>query len=257
MSVELNELAGIVDEAARTATAIPQLSNTHRAISIAEAYEVQSRSIQRRIERGERLVGMKMGFTSRAKMIQMGLSDLIWGRLTSGMQLADGGELSMAGRVHPRFEPEVAFLMRSRLEGPVSPVQALAAVDAVCVAMEIIDSRYENFKFSLSDVIADNSSSSGFVLGPWCSPDTDLSNLGMLCEVNGRTVQIGSSAAILGHPLRSLAEASRIAAENGFALEPGWIVMAGGATAATYVNAGDHLRVGSDRLGSVHLHVVE
>lgn len=256
MSVDPAELARIVDEAARAGTAIPQLSLTHGEISVEAAYAVQGLSIARRLARGERMVGMKMGFTSRAKMIQMGLSDLIWGRLTSGMQLEDGGSMQFSDYVHPRFEPEVAFLIRDRLAGPVSPAQALAAVEAIAPAMEIIDSRYENFKFSLSDVVADNSSSSGFVVGPWRAPDLDVSNLGMITEIDGRPVQVGSTAAILGHPVRSLAAASRIVAEHGMALEPGWIVLAGAATAATYVKPGQHLRVQAEQLGSVHLHVV-
>lgn len=257
MSADPAELARIVDEAAHTGSAIAQLSNTHGEMSIEAAYAVQALSMGRRFSRGERLVGIKMGFTSRAKMVQMGLSDMIWGRLTSGMQLQDGGSMAFSRYVHPRFEPEVAFVMKKRLEGPVSPAQALSAVDGVAVAMEIIDSRYENFKFSLSDVIADNSSSSGFVLGDWRRPDVDLSNLGMICEIDGRAVQIGSSAAILGHPLRSLAAASRIVAEHGMALEPGWVVLAGGATAATYVKPGNHLRVTAEKLGHVDLHVGE
>lgn len=254
--VDAAELARIVDEAARTGTAIPQLSTTHGEVSVEAAYGVQALSIARRLARGERLVGMKMGFTSRAKMLQMGLSDQIWGRLTSGMQLQDGGELVFDRYVHPRFEPEVAFLIGERLSGPVSPAQAMLHVEGVAVAMEIIDSRYEHFKFSLSDVICDNSSSSGFVVGSWCDPGTDLGNLGMICEVDGRAVQIGSTAAILGHPARSLAAASRIVAEHGLALEPGWVVMAGGATAATYVKPGQHLRVVAEALGHVDLHVV-
>jgi len=255
MSTDPAKLAAIVDEAARTGTAIAQLSETHGEMSVEAAYAVQALSIARRLARGEELVGIKMGFTSRAKMEQMGLSDLIWGRLTSGMQLQDGGTLAFDRYVHPRFEPEVAFVLKRRLAGPVSPAQALAAVEAVAPAIEIIDSRYENFKFSLSDVIADNSSSSGFVLGGFRSPDIDLSNLGMICEIDGRPVQIGSTAAILGHPLRSLAEASRIVAEHGMALEPGWVVMAGGATAATYIAPGQHLRLDAEGLGAVELHV--
>lgn len=256
MSADPAELARIVDEAARTGTAIPQLSHTYGEISVEAAYGVQALSIARRLARGEHMVGMKMGFTSRAKMIQMGLSDQIWGRLTSGMQLQDGGDLVFERYVHPRFEPEIAFILNKPLSGRVSPAQALTHVEAVCVAMEIIDSRYENFKFSLSDVVADNSSSSGFVLGPWCSPHIDLSNLGMIVEADGEAVQIGSSAAILGHPLRSLATASRIASEHGITLQPGWIVMAGAATAATYIRPGQHLRCTAEGLGHVDLHAV-
>jgi 2-oxo-3-hexenedioate decarboxylase len=199
---------------------------------------------------------VKMGFTSRAKMLQMGLSDLIWGRLTSGMRLEDGGVLHLPRYIHPRIEPEVAFLLGSRLTGPVSPAEAALAVVAVAPAMEIIDSRYEHFKFSLPDVIADNSSSSGFVIGAWRSPQLDLSNLGMVLEVDGQPVQVGSTAAILGHPLRSLAAASRLAAEHGLVLEPGFVVLAGGATAAVTLEPDRHVRLVAEQLGQVQITAV-
>lgn len=228
---DIQALAARVDDAARNATAIPQLSQGER-FSLAEAYTIQKQSIVRRIARGERQVGVKMGFTSRAKMVQMGLSDMIWGRLTDAMVIEDGGVTPFRRYVHPRVEPEVAFLLKQRLAGRVTPLQALAAVEAVAPAIELIDSRYENFKFTLEDVVADNSSSSGFVTGGWHRPDLDCANLGIVLTLNGRPVQIGSTAAILGNPLRALAAAARFAAEADEPLQPGWIVMAGGATAA-------------------------
>ena len=130
------------------------------------------------------------------------------------------------------------------------------AVAAVAPAAEIIDSRYENFQFSLPDVIADNSSSSGFVVGDWSSPETPIDNLGMTLERNGRAAEFGSSAAILGNPVRSLVEASRMVAEAGLRLEPGWIVLAGGATAAIPLHEGDSIRVIVERLGSVQFNVI-
>src|SRR5690606_15497249 len=201
--------------------------------------------------------GMKMGFTSRAKMVQMGVHDMIWGRLTDGMMIEDGGEVALSRFIHPRVEPEVAFLMKAPLSGMVSPAQAMAAVDAVAPALEIIDSRYKDFKFSLTDVVADNSSSSGFVVGPWCRPDQDLANLGMVLTFDGRPVQIGSTAAILGHPARSLAAAARMAASAGERLEPGWIVMAGGATAAEALRAGVYVQLDVQNLGSVSFSVAK
>ena len=133
---------------------------------------------------------------------------------------------------------------------------ALAAVDGVASAMEIIDSRYKNFKFSLEDVVADNASSSSFVVGPWCRPDSNLDNLGMVMEFNGRPVQIGSSAAILGHPVRSLVAAARLTSEAGEKLEAGWIVMAGGATAAEALRPGINVRNTVEGLGSVSFNVL-
>lgn len=234
---DIRGLAIVVDNAARHARAIPQLT-AGSSLTLADAYEIQRASIALRVERGEKRVGMKMGFTSRAKMVQMGVHDMIWGRLTEGMIVEDGGSISMANYVHPRVEPEIAFLLKAPLCGVVTPLQALSAVEAIAPAMEIIDSRYENFKFSHIDVVADNSSSSGFVTGPWHKPDIDFSNLGLVMSFNGIARQIGTTAAILGHPVRSLVVAARFAAEAGEPLEAGWIVMAGGATAAEPLAAG-------------------
>jgi 2-oxo-3-hexenedioate decarboxylase len=228
---DIQALAQRVDDAARSAQAIAQLSQSSK-LTMDDAYAIQKQSIARRVARGERQVGIKMGFTSRAKMVQMGLSDMIWGRLTDGMLIEDGGSTPFERYVHPRAEPEVAFLLKHRLAGHVTPMQALAAVEAIAPAIELIDSRYENFKFTLEDVVADNSSSSGFVTGGWHAPALDCANLGIVFSFNGKPVQIGSTAAILGNPLRSLAAAARFAAQADEPLQPGWIVMAGGATAA-------------------------
>jgi len=246
----ISELANVVDDAARRARAIPQLTASNK-LSLLDAYEIQRASIGLRVKRGEKRVGIKMGFTSRAKMVQMGVHDMIWGRLTDGMIVEDGGSIRMKGYVHPRVEPEIAFLLKARLVGAVTPLQALAAVEAVAPAMEIIDSRFENFKFSHIDVVADNSSSSGFVTGPWHRPDIDFSNLGLVMSFNGAAKQIGTTAAILGHPLRSLVAAARFAAEAGEPLEAGWIVMAGGATAAEALAAGIWVDTEIQSLGRV------
>lgn len=246
----ISEMARIVDDAARNAKAIKQLS-AKKPLSVEESYAIQSASVQRRIARGENRVGIKMGFTSRAKMIQMGIDDMIWGRLTDGMMIEDGGTISLADYVHPRVEPELAFLLKKDLGWPVTAIEAMAAVEAVAPAMEIIDSRYKAFKFDLGDVVADNASSSGFAIGPWQSTDVDISNLGMVLEFNGRARQIGSSAAILGQPIRSLVAGARLSAQAGEPLQAGWIVMAGGATAAEALSPGVHVRNVVQELGAV------
>jgi len=247
----LSEFARIVDEAARTATAIPQLTETQSDLTVAEAYEIQALSLAHRQERGEIQIGVKMGLTSRAKMLQVGVSEAIWGRLTNAMRLTEGGDLIRSHYVHPRVEPEIAYIIRKPLSGIVSAAEALAAVEAVAPAMEIIDSRYRNFKFTLPDVIADNSSSSSFFVGAWHKPETDVSNLGILLEVNGRPAQIGSSAAILGNPIRSLVAAARAVGDLGESLEPGYIVLAGGATAAHPLTPGEYIQTSFQHLGSV------
>jgi 2-oxo-3-hexenedioate decarboxylase len=253
---DIAHLAQILDEAQRHAEACSQISEKQK-LSNEDAYAVQAALIGRRLARGERRVGMKMGFTSRAKMVQMGLSDMIWGRLTDAMVIEDGSTISKRTYVHPRAEPEIAFLLNKPLGWPVTAAEAYAAVEAVAPAIEIIDSRYKNFKFDLGDVIADNASSSSFVVGPWQSKDVDLSNLGMIFEINGRPRQIGSSAAILGHPIRSLVSAARLCSGAGEPLQAGWTVMAGGATAAEALAVGDYVRNTVQNLGSVAFSVGE
>ena len=247
----LAALASIVDAAACTATAIPQLTETVPDLAVEDAYAVQAVSVGRRRARGERRAGYKMGLTSRAKMQQVGVSDIIWGRLTDAMRLIEGGELSRARYVHPRVEPEIAYIIGRPLAGEVSAAEALACVEAVAPALEIIDSRYRDFRFTLPDVIADNSSSSGFLVGAWAKPSSDVANLGIVMEVDGRPVQIGSSAAILGNPIRSLIAAARLIGRAGERLEPGDIVLAGGATAAHPLTPGQRVRTTFQALGVV------
>jgi 2-oxo-3-hexenedioate decarboxylase len=246
---ELSKLAERLDDAARSATAIAQLSASE-TISVDDAYEIQRLSIDRRLARGERLVGLKLGFTSKAKMIQMGVDDMIWGRLTDQMTIGQGATIDLANYVHPRVEPEIAFLIKSPLRGEVTLDEAQAAVESVAPAMELIDSRYEAFKFNLADVVADNCSSSGYVIGEWQEPALDLQDLNMRLDFDGDSVQQGSSEAILGNPLESLVNAARLADSAGFGLEPGWILLAGAATAAEALRSGVHARTVVEDLGS-------
>ncbi len=253
---DIVRFAAVVDEAARTASAIPQFTES-APLSVADAYAEQAASIDRRLKRGEKLVGVKMGLTSRAKMKQVNVDEVVWGRLTDAMRLEEGASLSKRRYVHPRIEPELAFLLKAPLTGEVTAAEAMAAVGAIAPAMEIIDSRYQNFKFALPDVIADNSSSSGFVVGDWSRPDQDFSNLGLVMEVNGRPVEIGSTAAILGNPSRSLVAAARLAGAALGRLEVGWIILAGGATAAHSLKVGERVRLTMQNLGSVSIRVAE
>ncbi len=248
---DIAALALRLDDAARQARAITQLSSEVGEISEADAYAIQSASIERRIARGARLVGVKMGFTSVAKMQQMGLSDQIWGRLTSDMTLANGGVLDRRRFIHPRVEPEVAVRLKEPLSGVVTREQALAAVDAVAAALEIIDSRYENFRFTLGDVVADNASSSAYVIGDWLAADTPVDDVAMAMQVDGAIVERGSSSAILGDPIRSLVAAARLAGSAGLVLEPGFVVLLGGVTAAAAIGNARTVQLDAGPLGQL------
>lgn len=204
---------------------------------VAAAYEIQREVVERRLARGEAIVGVKMGLTSKAKMTQMGVTEAIWGRLTDAMAIPDGGVLDLSQRIHAKVEPEVAFLVKD------------GAIAAIAPALEVIDSRYLDFKFTLPDVIADNTSAAAFVVGAWQPVPDGVDNLGVLLEITGRTVEIGSTAAILGDPRRAFADAARLAGP----LADDWIVLAGAATAAVTVKPGDHLRVSVEKLGTASL----
>ncbi len=244
----LLELAKRLDQAANTATAIEQLSNETQ-LDLTQAYEIQKLSIEQRLARGEQLVGIKMGFTSRAKMEQMGVDDLIWGRLTNTMIIEQDQAINLDNYVHPRAEPEIAFRLNCDLAGEISFEQAVKAIEAIAPAIEVIDSRYQNFKFSLADVIADNCSSTGFIVGPWQSPNIDISNLHMKLGINNETAMSGPSSEILEHPINSLIEAARIVAEYGESLKAGQIVLAGAATAAVALERGQTVSVEVENLG--------
>lgn len=249
--VDIAAIAAGLDEAATGAVAIPQITGRTGALSLADAYAIQRAVIARRLARGATLVGVKMGFTSEAKMAQMGLTDQIWGRLTSDMVVRNGGTIDAGRFIHPRVEPEVAVRLQAPLVGDVTRDAALAAIGGVAAALEIIDSRYRDFRFALGDVIADNASSSAFVTGPWLAPDTDISDVGMTMRVDDAIVETGTSAAILGDPIRSLVAAARLAGAAGLVLQPGWIVMLGGATAAAEIGAARSVSLDAGRLGRV------
>ncbi|TVQ95047.1 MAG: 4-oxalocrotonate decarboxylase [Deltaproteobacteria bacterium] len=253
---EILALAEQLDAAAAQGVTVPQPS-ARLNLSVEEAYRVQRLSIARRVDRGEAVIGMKMGLTSLAKMEQMGVHSPIYAHLTSPMLLPDGGRFDPTHLGQPRIEPEVAFVLGRDLQGPVSPAQALLAVEGVCPALEILDSRYQDFRFSLPDVVADNASSAYFVLGSTVrSPrEVDLGNLGMVMSINGRVAQIGSSAAILDHPARSLAALANMLLEVGEKLQAGMLVLAGGATAAVALSPGDRVLLEVDALGTVQVQV--
>ena len=225
--------AAALDTAQRTATAISQLS-TADEVSLHTAYATQHALIARRLARGERVSGLKLGFTSQAKAQQMGVHDVIIGTLTDAMRLDDDAVFDRRSAIHPRIEPEVAYLLAADIDGSMGDRPLSELVAAVAPALEIIDSRYRDFRFSLADVVADNTSAAAYVIGPWTPYDRagSLGGRAVRLEVDGRISATGSTAAILGDPGRAVAAAARLAARHGFTLRAGTVLLAGAATAA-------------------------
>jgi 2-oxo-3-hexenedioate decarboxylase len=248
------ELAKILDSALCDGREIERLTAKHPELNLDDAYRIQDEGMKLRFARGEKQVGLKMGFTSQAKREQMGLGSPIYGVLTDRMQVANGAAFSLTGKIHPKIEPEVAFHIGRDLKGRISSDEAWAACSGVACAMEILDSRFTGFKyFSLPDVVADNCSSSYFVLGPMqaVSGNLDLANLDMVMEIDGKVVQSAKSSAISGHPVKSLVQLCEMLDARGLTLKAGSVVLAGAATAAVQLTAGMKVRTTVEGLGEV------
>ena len=183
-------------------------------------------------------------------MKQMGVSEMIIGQLTTSMQYQNGGDISQSNFIHPRAEPEVYFRLSKDITSPISLDGCLDYIDGVGAGIEIIDSRYENFKFSLEDVVADNCSSAAFVTGILHEPKADLKNLHMKMEVNSEQVEEGNSNDILGNPLKSLVAASELALKYQIPLKKGMIVLAGAATPARFTNENENINASVESLDS-------
>jgi 2-oxo-3-hexenedioate decarboxylase len=223
-------------------------------LDLATAYAIQDEALRMRRERGETLVGVKLGLTSRAKQQRMGISAPLLGWLTDAMVLPAG--VPVPRLIHPRAEPELVFVLGRRLAGPgVTAATALAAVSHVYGGIEIIDSRFIDYRFTLPDVVADNGSSASFSLGPVGLPPSsmDLSLEAALLEVDGQIVDTATGAAVQGHPAEALALAANALGARGLALEPGWLVLTGGLTDAVDLRPGSRVAAHFSHLGSVTL----
>ena len=217
---------------------------------------MQDETLRRRLDRGETLVGVKLGLTSRAKQARMGIDEPLVAWLTDAMALPAGDPVPQASLIHPRVEPELVFVMGEGLKGPgVTAAQAITAVSTVLGGAEVIDSRYRDFKFTLPDVIADNASSGAFVTGPIAmTPDAlDLALEAVMMEVDGQIIDSATGAAVQGHPAEALAFAANVLGRRGLAIEAGWVVLTGGMTDAVFAPPGARLGVHFTNLGSIAL----
>ena len=236
-----------------------KITDDHPEMDWEDAYAIQEAIKQRKLARGARIVGLKAGLTSHAKMKQMGVDTPVFGFLADYFALPDGGECKAAELIHPKVEPEIAFVTKADLRGPGCHIAAvLAATDFVLPAIEIIDSRYRDFKFDLKSVVADNCSSSRFVVGGAIADPAgvDLRTTGVVLEKNGEVVALGAGAAVLGHPAAAIAMLVNKLAERGEHLPAGTLVLSGGITEAVAVKAGDHITLRVQGLGSTSVRFV-
>lgn len=249
-------LAATLVEAAENATGIQPLTNTWPDLDADTAYEIQDAVVQARVEAGRVIVGAKTGLTSAAKQKQMNVGEPLSGILTNDMQIDVGEPLVCSRFIQPRCEVEIAFLLSSDLEGAdVTASDVIAATALVFPAIDVIDSRFTGYKFSYPDVIADNCSCAGFILGgQGIDPrGIDLRLVGCTLEHNGQLVATAAGAAVMGHPAAAVAWLVRKLAQRGRGLKAGQVVMCGALTEAVAVQPGDTVVARFDRLGTVEV----
>jgi 2-oxo-3-hexenedioate decarboxylase len=236
-----------------------KITDDHPAMDWEDAYAIQDEIRRRKLARGARIVGYKAGLTSHAKMKQMGVETPCFGFLVDYFAVPEGGECKAAELIHPKVEPEICFVTKAPLKGPGCHIGAvLAATDFVMPGIEVIDSRYRDFKFDLKSVIADNCSSARFVVGGRARPvaEIDLRTLGVVLEKNGEVVGLAAGAAVLGHPAAAVAMLVNHIGARGEELPAGSLVLSGGVTEAVAVEPGDAVSLRIQELGSVSLRFV-
>lgn len=222
--------------------------------NVQSAYQVQAELTQRRLNSGGRLVGRKIGLTSAAVQQQLGVNEPDFGALFANMEVEHGGSLESKTLIQPKVEAEIALVLERELERQDTTVaELMRAVAFVAPALEIVDSRIEDWKISIVDTIADNGSSARFVLGNSIKrlTDVDLLTCGMAMTRNGQIVSVGSGAACLGHPLRAALWLVRKLAENGEPLRAGDVILTGALGPMVGVNTGEEYEARISDLGSV------
>lgn len=255
----IEKLAKHCEDAELNAKEITKITDDYPEMTYEDAYDIQWTARKAKEARGHKIVGMKMGLTSQAKMKQMGVPNPCYGYLADYFACGDGAEIKIDELIHPKVEAEIAFVLKDDLVGPGCHIgDVLAATDFVMPAVEIIDSRYKDFKFDLKSVIADNSSSSRYVTGGRMRDikDLDLKTLGVVMEINGEIVQVGAGAAVLGHPATSIAMLANMMAERGEILKAGTYILSGAITAAVGVKKGDNVTVKFQNLGTLSMRFV-
>ncbi|WP_290868000.1 2-oxopent-4-enoate hydratase [Aquabacterium sp.] len=248
----IQSLGDALYTALREAIPIDPLTARYPGMTIDQAYRVQQRLIERRLQDGERIVGKKIGVTSRAVMNMLGVHQPDFGYLTDAMIVNQGDTVDLQALIQPKAEGEIAFVLKRDLMGPgIGVADVLAATECVMPCFEIVDSRIRDWKIRIADTVADNASCGVFVLGSQAISPTrlDLYTTGMVLEKNGEIVATGSGAAALGSPLNAVAWLANTLGALGIGLKAGEVVLSGALAAMFPAQSGDHFRVSIGGMG--------
>jgi 2-oxopent-4-enoate/cis-2-oxohex-4-enoate hydratase len=249
----ITELGDELYQALTTRSVVEPLTNRYPGLDVEHAYQIQQRMIERRVQAGERIIGKKIGVTSRAVMNMLGVYRPDFGYMLDGMIYNEGELIDMATLIQPKAEGEIAFILKRDLMGPgVTNAQVLAATECVMPCFEIVDSRIRDWKIKIADTVADNASCGVFVLGDQAVDPRkiDLALCGMVLERNGEIVATGSGAAALGSPVNAVAWLANTMGALGIPLKAGEVILSGALAAMFPAKAGDSFRVSIGGLGS-------
>ena len=248
-------VAQVLLAAERDRTETPQLGDRFPDLDVATAYRAQQAFVQAKIDAGDPLIGYKLGLTSRNKQVAMGVDAPLYGRVTASMLSAPGDPVRFDRFIHPRVESEIAFLLARDVVAPATLTSVLAATDVVFGAVDVLDSRYADFKFTYTDVVADNASAGAFYLGPIARRphDIDLRLVGCVVRVDGAVTMTAAGAAVMGHPAASVAWLANQLAEQGETLKAGQLVFSGGVTAPVPVLPTGSVTFEFDGLGVIEV----
>lgn len=258
MNAETKEkIAEQLFQAEKNAEEVDKFTADHPELDVETAYDIQDILLEKKLaDSKSSLAGYKLGLTSEAKMKQMNVNEPCYGVLHHNMEVSEGTTISLDPFIHPKIEPEIAFVFEKDLDGPyVSVTDVLQATAYVAPALEIIDSRYRDFKFTLPDVIADNASSSRYIVGnSYHNPDDfDLALLGMVYKQNGNIVSTSTGASVMGHPARAIAWMANKLIERGQSVKAGDVVLSGALGEAIMIEPGDVFSLTSDGIGAVEV----
>jgi 2-keto-4-pentenoate hydratase len=254
--VPVADLADRLFRAEHERRPIAPLTEMFPSLSLADAYQIQRLNVERRLQRGQRILGHKIGLTAKAMQEKFGVSEPDYGHLLDTMFLPAGPPLDLGELIDPQIEVEPAFVLGADLKGPgVTIADVLAATDYVSVCFEVIDSRIVNWQIKLPDTVADNGSSSRVLLGPerhkpW---ELALDNLETVLEIDGKVLETGNTRAILGHPASGIAWLANALAPYGIALEAGHIVLPGTCTRSRKIGGHREVKGRIESLGEVKL----
>ena len=239
--------------------AVAPLTDREADITIEDAYQIQQRMIQRRLDAGETIIGKKIGVTSKVVMDMLKVNQPDFGMMTSGMVFNEGESIDTSTMIAPRAEAEVAFVLKSDLMGPgVTAADVLRATDFVVPCFEIVDSRIQDWKIKIQDTVADNASCGVLVLGGLGKRprDIDLALAGMVLEKNGEVISTSTGAAVQGSPVNAVAWLANTLGRLGIPLKAGEVILSGSQSPLVPVKAGDSLVCSVGGLGSTSVRFI-